>query len=137
MKQLFFKLWNNQNLQQFLRYNLVQLLCYLIEFVIFLLSFKTTTQLLLSNSLAKIIAATLSFFAHKYFTFQKKDNDDLVPEMLRYSALFGLHLVISSGLLLFFSQFLVEWLAKFIADVCCVAITFVLVRNIVFKDTQK
>lgn len=140
MKQLFSyfqNCWQSPALQQFLRYNFVQILCYFVEFSIFLLVFKITTQLLFSNSTAKLIAATLSFFAHKYFTFKKNSNKNLTAEMLRYSALFGLHLVLSSGLLLLFSKLFVEWLSKFISDVCCFAATFVLVRKIVFQEKSK
>ncbi len=127
---------SRKNLRQFLRYNLVQILCYLIEMAIFLILFEMKKQLFFANFYSKIISAIMSFFAHKYFSFEKNRNHNLTSEMLRYGALVAVNLVFNSLFLLFLSQFIIEWLAKIISDICCVFINFILVRKIVFNYTK-
>ncbi len=126
----------SESCRQFIRYNLVQIVRYVLEFSLFLLLPKLSSHLLLSNCTAKTFAATFAFFLHKHFTFKKKNNAKLAKEILCYVALFGIHILLSSAMLLFFYEFFAPWLAKFISDVCYVAISFILVRNFVFKDSN-
>ena len=58
---------------KFIRYGLVQVAAYGLEFSIFMLIMLLGPHLVIANCIAKSISAIFAFFLHKHFTFKKKD----------------------------------------------------------------
>lgn len=125
-----------ETFHKFLRYNLVQVASYVLEFSAFMLMTKLTSHLILANCIIKSFAAILVFFLHKNFTFGKKDTKKTFGEIFRFVSMFFVHLVLSSFLFYIFSAFLASGLAKILSDIFCVGLSFLLVRHVVFKESK-
>lgn len=124
-------------LAKFVRYNLVQVAAYALEFSTFMLIAKIGVHLVLSNCIAKAMAAIFAFFLHKNFTFQKKEKEKILGEIFRYAAMLFVNMALGSLILIVLSKFSEEWLAKILSDISCVGVSFLLVRYVVFKDSKK
>ena len=120
-----------------MRYVLVQVAAYLVEFSTFLFAKEVGASLVISNCLAKAFAAIFAFFLHKNFTFQRKEKEEMLGEIFRYTAMLFVNMALGSMILLVLSQFVEDWLAKILSDIFCVGISFLLVRHVVFKDSRK
>jgi putative flippase GtrA len=122
----------------FVRYGLVQVFAYGIDMGGFLLLLQT--QLvgpLVANVIAKVAAGLFAFAAHRHFTFGTGERANTGSQAVRYFALLGLNIPLSSGLL----ALLMLWIpqppiAKFIADVVIVAITYWISKLLVFTPAK-
>ena len=118
----------------FLRYLLVQLAAYAIDMGGFLfLTHQGLLGPLWANVAAKLAAGMFAFVAHRHFTFQT-GKEQATGQAVRYFALLALNVPLSSGLL----ALLLPWLApaalaKFVADVVILGITYWLSRSLVFR----
>jgi len=90
-----------------------------------------------ANVLSKIAASIFAFIAHRRVTFKVHGHSDSRTQLVKYALLLAVNVPISSGLL----ALLLPWLsppmlAKFVSDVACVGLTFVLSRHLVFTRTR-
>jgi len=118
----------------FSRYVGVQLLAYVIDMGSFLLGVALGLGPVWANVPAKLLAGAFAFVAHRRVTFRVHGQAGAGSQLLRYGLLLALNVPLSSGLL----ALLLPWigppaLAKLVADVICVALTFVASRYLVFR----
>lgn len=117
------------------RYNLVQVLAYGLDYGVFWLVLALAPgQLVAANVASKLAAGVFAFVLHKYVTFQKRGTGRIVRELALYFALLGGNTVVATALLGVLTAFLPPLAAKPVADVLCMAVTFVLTKVFVFKD---
>lgn len=122
---------------KFIRYNLVQVVTYALEFSIFLgILAIWKDHLVIANCISKIVAAILAFILHKHFTFEITDKKRLAREILSYAALNLINIFLSSSILLILSNFLPEWLAKLLSDTMCMVSSFLLTHFVVFRSSK-
>lgn len=122
----------------FLRYTIIQLLAYVIDIGGFLLLLHA--QLLppvLANILGKLAAGVFAFFCHKRFTFRVGGGRGTAGQAARYFTLLALNIPLSSSLL----ALQLVWIndtaaAKIIADIVCVALTYLLSKYLVFSKSS-
>jgi putative flippase GtrA len=120
---------------QIAKYSVIQVIAYLMDYGIFIvLTFLFSAPPLPSNVAGKIISGIFSYFSHRHFTFSREEKSNVWAEAVRYFSVLGLNVPLSSGLLAVFSQFLPLLVAKFIADVLCVALSFKLTQSVVFRQ---
>jgi putative flippase GtrA len=120
---------------QIAKYSVIQVIAYLMDYVIFIvLTYFFSAPSLPSNVVGKIISGIFSYFAHRHFTFSQEEKSNVWAEAVRYFSVLGLNVPLSSGLLAVISQFLPLLVAKFIADVLCVALSFKLTQSVVFRQ---
>jgi putative flippase GtrA len=117
---------------QFSRYVGVQLAAYAIDMGVFLLLSRWLPPLA-ANVVAKVAAGALAFVLHRRLTFAGRAHGAAAPQLLRYGLLLLANVPIASLAL----WALLPWLAppalaKFVADVACVVLTFALSRQLVF-----
>lgn len=118
----------------FSRYVGVQVVAYAIDLGTFVAASSWLgIDPLSSNVAAKICAGIVAFLAHRSFTFRVAGRGGGRRQLVRYAALLALNVPIASAIL----ALLMPWitppaLAKVVADVICVAITFWLSRHAVF-----
>jgi putative flippase GtrA len=120
-------------LRQATRYVAVQAVAYAIDMGTFL-ALCTWFAPLWANVGAKLAAGAFAFVLHRRLTFAGHAHGAAGPQLLRYGLLLAANVPIASALL----WLALPWLsppalAKFAADVACVAITFVLSRQLVFR----
>lgn len=118
------------------RYVGVQLLAYAIDMGVFLLASHAGAGPIPANIAAKLAAGLFAFVVHRRMTFGVHGQPGVAGQALRYGLLLALNVPLASGVL----ALLLPWiapaaLAKFVADVICVGLTFVLSRQLVFRPT--
>jgi Predicted membrane protein len=119
----------------FLRYNAVQILAYGLDLGSFTLLVYVGTELIPANVAAKLVAGLFAFAMHKVFTFQKRGSGRVWREAVVYFSLLMVNIPVSSGILAALTAILPTTAAKVMADVSCMALTFLLTRMFVFRAT--
>lgn len=90
-----------------------------------------------ANVSSKLISACFSFSAHRNFTFSGADPDAKFSQALKYFLLLGLNVPLSTLILAVLMKWIVlPALAKFIADVLCVGISFLQTKYLVFSKRR-
>jgi putative flippase GtrA len=117
-----------------LRYLLVQILAYGVDVGTFIALISTgVAGPLLANLAAKIPAGIFAFLAHRRFTFRIHDFERAHREAIRYFVLLALNAPMSTlilkGLLTFNAP---VTLAKILADVLAVGVSYTLTKYVVF-----
>lgn len=83
----------------FIRYCIVALLAYGIDFGGYILLLSLSYSPVIANSLIKIIAAIFGFYAHRFFTYSIRDSIHIKKHAVRYFGLALLYTPVSSLLL--------------------------------------
>lgn len=123
-------------MQTFGRYLGVQVIAYGIDLGTFL-ALGLVLDPLPSNVLSKLAAGLFAFIAHRHVTFKVGRQSDLHAQLVKYGLLLALNIPLGSFLL----ALLLPWvapaaLAKFLSDVACVGVTFLLSRHVVFVRSR-
>ncbi len=118
------------------RYIGVQLVAYGIDMGGFLLVMLLGGGPLLANVAAKLAAGGVAFLAHRRLTFAVHGQPGAGAQLLKYTMLLVLNVPLATGAL----AVLLPWiappaLAKFLADVVCVGLTFLASRWLVFRPS--
>lgn len=123
----------------FSRYVLVQVVAYLVDFGTFLLLIGAFgASALYANIAGKVAAGILAFAAHRHFTFAAARHGSGRAQLLRYALLLAANIPLSSLALVVFLLFVDSTpLAKFLADVVSVGVTFLLSRHFVFTASPR
>jgi putative flippase GtrA len=121
-------------MRTFARYLGVQVLAYAIDMGGFLLVVWLGGGPLFANVLAKLGAGGFAFLAHRRLTFGLRGEPGAGGQLLRYAVLLALNVPLATGILaLLLPWFANAALAKFVADVVCVGLTFLLSSRLVFR----
>lgn len=117
-----------------LKYLLVQVSAYFIEMGAFLISlYFAILDPISANIFSKCCAGLFAFFAQRIFTFRVGGRGEVGRQAFRYFLVLMINIPIASAILsIFLSWISTPALAKFLADVVCVAISFLLSRNFIF-----
>lgn len=123
----------------FVRYVAIQLLAYGIDMGLFFIVLKSgLSGPIMANVLAKLAAGIFAFIVHRSFTFRVTNSSAIKHQAIRYFVLLALNIPVSSAIL----ASLLVWVAtpvvaKFIADIICVALTYTLSKYFIFTDHKK
>jgi putative flippase GtrA len=122
----------------FARYVAVQLAAYALDMGTFLvLLHGGVAGPVPANVAAKIAAGGFAFFAHRAFTF-RLGGTARAGEAARYAILLALNVPLASVLLAALLQVVPHPVAaKFLSDVVCVGLTFLLTRHAVFGRADR
>jgi putative flippase GtrA len=119
----------------FSRYVAVQIVAYGIDMGVFLLlASGLALHPLAANVVAKLLAGAFAFVVHRRLTFAVHGKGGGRAQLVKYAALLALNIPAASVVL----ALLLPWVqpaaaAKFLADVLCVAVTFLASRYLVFR----
>ncbi len=122
----------------FLRYIAIQLLAYGIDMGMFLVVlFTGAVGPVGANIVAKLTAGLFAFVAHRHFTFRVTEGSAARGQAIRYVILLALNVPVASAIL----ALLLLWIpkpvtVKFIADVICVGLTYLLSKHFIFARQQ-
>lgn len=119
----------------FLRYLAIQVLAYGIDMGAFL--FALHFELLgpiFANIVAKLVAGCFAFVAHRSFTFGVTGRSLIGRQTVRYFLLLAINIPIASAILALVLQWVpAPAIAKFLSDVVCVAVSYVLSKYFIFN----
>jgi putative flippase GtrA len=123
----------------FVRYVAIQVIAYAIDMGMFLLLLKTELAgTIVSNVFAKLVAGIFAFVLHRNFTFRAENNQTIRHQAIRYFLLLSLNVPFASALLAVVLLIITEpVIAKLIADVVSVALTYALSKHFIFSGKQK
>lgn len=123
----------------FVRYIAIQLLAYSIDMGAFLIALNIgVVGAVFANVIAKLAAGLFAFVAHRHFTFRVADGVAGRGQAIRYFVLLALNIPLASAILALLLMWLPEPVAaKFIADVICVGLTYLLSKNFIFTGRPK
>lgn len=119
------------------RYLAIQFLAYGLDMgtFLFIMAFDTN-QPLLANAAGKIVAGIFAFFGHRSFTFDAAHDSSMRQQGFRYMLLLLFNLPFSSLILwLILLANPPVTLGKFVADVICVGLNYVLSKKLVFGSS--
>lgn len=123
----------------FIRYVGIQLLAYMVDMGGFLIILKVGfLGPIAANVIGKVVAGIFAFIAHRRFTFCTNDVADRYHQAVRYFLLLLFNAPLSSGLL----ALVLIWcdrpvIAKVVADVVIVALTYWLSKSFVFTRRRQ
>lgn len=118
-----------------LRYNLVQIAAYAVDYGIFWAFIALApSQLVAANVASKLAAGIFAFLAHKYVTFRKPGRQSLYREIFAYFGLLAVNTVIATALLRALTMLFPPLIAKPIADIVYMPISFLMTKFLVFRD---
>ncbi len=94
-------------------------------------------ELVLANISSKGVSAVFSFFAHRAYTFPQADRNAKARQITMYALVVAVNIPLATAIL----ALLVKWieqpaLAKFIADLLCVGISYLQTRYLVFSSRR-
>lgn len=112
----------------------VQLLAYALDMSVFLLfTHLLDGQHIVANICSKLISAVFGFFLHRHFTFQSTQSSR-GSQAISYFSLVAINIPVNSGLFGLALAFIAPAaLAKFVADVACLAINYWISKVAIFK----
>lgn len=124
----------------FLRYLVIQVLAYGIDMGAFLfVLFVGWADPIVANVISKLAAGTFAFVAHRSFTFGVAGAGFAGRQAVRYFLVLAVNVPIASAIL----GLVLLWIphpaiAKFLSDVVCVALSYVLSKRFIFntQDTS-
>ncbi len=123
----------------FVRYVAIQVLAYVIDMGVFLVILRSEVFMpLVANILGKVAAGVFAFVAHRVFTFRVAEKASKKHQAIRYFALLGLNIPLSSAVLYLMLVYIANpVVAKFISDVVCLVLTYSLSKHFVFVGKHK
>jgi putative flippase GtrA len=118
----------------FVRYIAVQLVAYGIDMGGFLVMLTLTSAgPVADNVVGKLLAGIFAFLCHRRITFRSAGTTTIWRQAIRYFPLLAVVTPLSSALLAILLRWISEPVAaKFVADVICVAVTYLLSKHFVF-----
>jgi putative flippase GtrA len=124
---------------KFLRYLAVQIIAYGLDIGSFLLGFGLFGESpLISNAVAKVMAGTFAFVAHRNFTFDVASHSDRRRQAFAYFLLLTLNVPLSSGVLSLALRFITSPVAaKVVSDGICVLISYRLSKTLIFVRSRE
>jgi putative flippase GtrA len=122
---------------QIIKYGIIQIGAYAIDFLVFIIFYEILDVMYIySNTLSKVIACFVAFFAHKYFTFKSKES--VFREIIKYFAFLPLNIILGTMILgLMLNSNFDYKLAKFTSDILVFFISFLLAQKLIFNSSQK
>ena len=122
-----------------MRYIAIQLLAYSIDMGAYLIALNIgVVGPVIANVIAKCAAGLFAFVAHRHFTFRAANGVGARGQAIRYFVLLALNIPLASAILALLLMWIPEpVVVKFIADVICVALTFLLSKHFIFTGRPK
>lgn len=123
----------------FVRYVAIQVISYVIDMGMFLLLLKTELAgPIVSNMIAKLLAGFFAFVLHRSFTFRVENDLTIRHQAMRYFLLLAINIPFASALLAVVLLIITEpVIAKLIADVVSVVLTYAISKHFIFSGKQK
>jgi putative flippase GtrA len=123
----------------FFRYVVIQLLAYVIDMGVFLFVLHFgIAQSVWGNVMSKFAAGLFAFFAHRHFTFRVAGGVAASGQAIRYFFVLVLNIPVATAILALLQIWFAEpVVAKFIADVICVGLTYLLSKHLIFTGHSK
>lgn len=123
----------------FIRYTIIQLFAYGIDAGLFLITLQgELLGLVLANTLSKLSAGIFAFVAHRHLTFRISHSPITSQQTVRYFLLLTLNIPISSAMLTILTSWIIQpMIAKMIADIICVILTYGLCKRFIFIEKNK
>lgn len=123
----------------FVRYVFIQVLAYSIDMGAFLIVLSVgVVGPILANVISKFAAGLFAFVAHRRFTFRATNGESVKEQAVKYFVLLTLNIPLASAIL----ALLLMWLpgavlAKLIADMICIGLTYFLSKYFIFTRQPK
>jgi putative flippase GtrA len=120
------------SLKQLIKYIVTGLLAFVTEYAVFTL-LLAPLSIFIANSVGMFVGFWISFLLNRYWSFQSRDK--FFSQLLRYSSLFIINLIISNLLLKVFSDILNIYpeISKLIIMCLVVFWNFFLFKKIIYK----
>ena len=120
----------------FVRYVIIQLLAYIIDMLVFLITLKLDLfGPIVANIFGKTSAGLFAFITHRNFTFQVSNRVDRKRQAIRYFMILGSNIPISTGILSVCLLWISEpVIAKILADCIGVVLSYLLSKHFIFTS---
>ena len=119
----------------FLRYLVVQVIAYVVDMGAFMLILNIfTAEPLVANLISKTAAGSFAFIFQRSFTFRVIHKELIGRQALRYFFVLMINIPLTSVILaLTLLWITTPTIAKFLSDIACVGISFVLGKYFIFS----
>jgi putative flippase GtrA len=123
----------------FLRYSIVQILAYAIDMGIFILLINTPLiDPIGVNILSKISAGIFAFIVQRKFTFKVAAKELVKMQAIRYFIVLIFNIPIASVILILMLYLIADpVLAKFLSDIVCVNLSYMLGKYFIFPRNPR
>jgi putative flippase GtrA len=118
-----------------IKYLTVQVLAYFIDMgiYIFLVSMLFISPFF-ANIISKFIAGIFAFIIQRRFTFRVPANYRMCKQAALYFLVLIINIPVASAILILILNFISDAvLAKFLSDIACIGISYLLSKNIIFS----
>jgi glycosyltransferase involved in cell wall biosynthesis len=120
----------------FLKFISLSMVSSLLDYIIFSICYFTTSKILLSFIMARIVAVTFNFCFSRQWVF--KSHHDLVIQILKYITTVIIFLIISYNFTVWFSNIFDTYvlIGKFISEGSLFLLSFFIQRNLIFRKIK-
>ena len=125
IKNFFFK-------KQFLRYFLVAVIAYIIDFSMFVFSFFISSNLIISNILAKVATSISGYILHSKYTYKIRLFSNTKTLILYFGTVL-IYTPVATYLLIFFVNFFHHNIAKIISDCILFILIYFFTSHFIFE----
>ena len=116
-------------------YLAVQGAAYGIDLASFLVVLKVLgTGTIEANVVAKVLAGSFAFIAHRHVTFPVRHRENFLFQLGKYAATLLLNTLLGSILLVLLSVAVEHVVAKILADIILIVITYTVSKQLVFRS---
>ena len=118
--------------KQIFRYLLIAVFAYLVDFLSYVIVLLVTNNIIVSNLFAKFATSITGYIFHTTFTYKKKLFSSFYSFFL-YFATVIIYTPLSTIILIYFSEYMNLYYAKFFSDIVLFIIIYIFTSKIIFK----
>lgn len=121
--------------KEIIKFSFSSLICFLIDYTVYILVLTVSNNIILSNIIARIISSMTNFSINKNIVFKEKSN--LKEQIIKYFSLVIIILLLNSTLLKMISYTINPYISKLLTELILFILSYNIQKKYIFKGCDK
>ena len=121
--------------KEIVKFSFSSLICFLIDYTVYILVLTISNNIILSNIIARIISSMTNFSINKNIVFKEKSN--LKEQIIKYFSLVIIILLLNSTLLKMISYTINPYISKLLTELILFILSYNIQKKYIFKGCDK
>jgi len=121
--------------KEIIKFSFSSLICFLIDYTVYILVLTISNNIILSNIIARIISSMTNFSINKNIVFKEKSN--LKEQIIKYFSLVIIILLLNSTLLKMISYTINPYISKLLTELILFILSYNIQKKYIFKGCDK
>ena len=129
---------NNDNKKiekEIILFSFSSLICFFIDYTIYSLIFIQSSNIIISNIIARIISSIINFSINKNIVFKEKTN--FKKQIIKYFSLVIINLLLNTTLLKLISKIINPYISKLLTELILFISSYIIQKNYIFKGSDE